>query len=72
MLRQVRAPCSHGKLYALCRGTVMALIASSKKVLPQPVPNADIFGVESSYSEQSTLPNRFFDALQPSINWLQA
>src|SRR3982074_1479617 len=30
------------------------------------------FGVESSHIEQSTLANRFFDALQPSINCLQA
>jgi hypothetical protein len=29
-------------------------------------------GVECFHIEQSTLANRFFDAVRPSINWLQA
>jgi hypothetical protein len=34
MLRQVRAPCSHGKRAAERRGTVMALIPGLIKCLP--------------------------------------
>jgi len=70
MLRQVRAPRSLGKRAALCC-TVMALIPVSKMSLCHEFRRRK-FGVESSHIEQSTLANRFFDTLQPSINWLQA
>jgi hypothetical protein len=72
MLRQVRASRSHAKRAGLCRATVMSRIPSLKKCLDLVVPNGGNFGVESSHIEQSTLANRFFDALQPSINCLQA
>jgi hypothetical protein len=72
MLRQVRAPCSHGKRAAERRGTVMALIPRLNKMSPRHESHMRKFGVESFHIEQSTLANRFFDVLQPSINWLQA